>query len=115
MDCIFCKIIAGGIPSSKVFENDSVYAFDDINPLAPVHVLIIPKKHVENAGALSAQEAGIMADLFSAAQEIAALKGINESGYRVITNSGPDSGQEVYHLHLHLLGGRKLGYLVGTL
>jgi len=112
MDCIFCKIASGEIDSSKVYENDSVFAFDDIRPLAPVHVLIIPKKHIENVAALTPQDADIVTALFNAAIETASIKGIKESGFRIITNSGTDSGQEVYHLHLHLLGGKLLGPLL---
>jgi len=112
MDCIFCKIASGEISSSKVYENDSVFAFDDINPLAPVHVLIIPKKHIENAAALTPQDADVTVAMFSAAIEAASVKGIRESGFRIITNSGTDSGQEVYHFHLHLLGGKQLGPLL---
>ncbi|MCL1910793.1 MAG: histidine triad nucleotide-binding protein [Leptospirales bacterium] len=112
MDCIFCKIASGEMSSSKVYENDSVLAFDDIRPLAPVHVLIIPKKHIENAAALTLQDADIMAAMLNAAIEAASIKGIKESGFRIITNSGADSGQEVYHLHLHLLGGKQLGPLL---
>ena len=106
MDCLFCKIIAGEIPSSKVFENESVYAFNDINPLAPVHVLIVPKKHIENVDDLKSGDASVIGDMFLAAQKIAELKGI-QGAYRIITNNGKDGGQEVFHLHLHLLGGRK--------
>ena len=112
MDCIFCKIVSGEISSSKVYENDSVLAFDDIRPLAPIHVLIIPKKHIENAAALTPQDADITAAMFNAAVEVASIKGVKESGFRIITNSGLDSGQEVYHLHLHLLGGKQLGPLL---
>ena len=112
MNCIFCKIASGEINSSKVYENDSVLAFDDIRPIAPVHVLIIPKKHIENAGALTPENSNIMAAMFNAVNEVASIKGIKESGFRIITNSGPDSGQEVYHFHLHLLGGKQLGPLL---
>ena len=112
MDCIFCKIASGEMNSSKVYENDSVFAFDDIRPLAPVHVLIIPKRHIENAAALPPQDADVMTAMFKAAIEVASIKGIKESGFRIITNSGIDSGQEVYHFHLHLLGGKQLGPLL---
>jgi len=112
MDCIFCKIASGEMSSSKVYENDYVFAFDDIRPLAPVHVLIIPKKHIENAAALTPQDADIMAAMFNAAIEAASIKGIKENGFRIITNSGINSGQEIYHFHLHLLGGKQLGPLL---
>lgn len=106
MDCIFCKIIAGQIPSTKVYENDSVYAFDDISPLSPVHVLIVPKKHIKNIDEITAGNSSIMGDIFTAINEIAAIKGVKEKGYRVIINNGKAAGQEVWHMHLHLLGGK---------
>ena len=105
-DCLFCKIIRGDIPSAKVFENDDVFAFRDINPQAPVHVLIVPKKHVANL--LEGAEAGIMDPLMRAAAEIARQQGLAENGFRLITNCGRDGAQSVNHLHLHLLGGRKM-------
>ena len=106
MDCIFCKIIAGEIPSSKVYENESVYAFDDIDPKAPAHVLIVPKKHVASLNELNPEDAGLMGDIFMAVKEIAAIKGIAEKGYRVILNNGRAGGQEVFHIHFHVLGGK---------
>ena len=105
-DCLFCRIMRGEIPSTKVFENDKVYAFRDINPQAPVHVLIIPKTHVSDV--IEGAKAGLMNDLASAAAEIARQEGVAESGFRLITNCGPDSCQTVKHLHLHLLGGAQL-------
>jgi histidine triad (HIT) family protein len=106
MDCIFCKIIAGEIPSGKVYENDSVYAFNDIHPISPVHVLVVPKKHVKNVNDIDSDSGQMLSDLFVAVKEIAAMKGLKERGYRVIINNGKAAGQEVFHLHLHLLGGR---------
>ena len=113
MDCLFCKIIAGEIPSAKVYENDKVYAFRDINPEAPVHVLIVPKGHIASANELAAENAGIVADIFLAAKEIATLEGIAEGGYRIVNNCGADGGQTVGHLHFHMLGGRSLAWPPG--
>ena len=107
-NCLFCKIIAGEIPSSKVYEDNNVYAFRDINPQAPVHVLVVPKAHIESANALTAENAGAVSDCFLAIPAIAAQEGLAD-GYRVINNCGPDAGQTVMHLHFHLIGGRKLG------
>ena len=106
-DCIFCKIIAGEIPSTKVFENETVYAFRDINPMAPVHVLIVPKAHVASADGINAENSGLVAAIFEAIPQIAAAEGLT-NGYRVITNCGEDGCQSVKHLHFHLLGGKKL-------
>lgn len=106
-DCIFCKIIAGEIPSKKVFETDAVYAFRDINPMAPVHVLIVPKQHVCCADAIDEGNSACVARIFEAIPKIAAAEGLT-NGYRVITNCGEDGCQSVKHLHFHLLGGKKL-------
>ena len=106
-DCIFCKILKGEIPSSKVFENESVYAFRDINPMAPVHVLVIPKTHVSSADEIGAENASLVAKIFEAIPKIAKAEGL-VNGYRVITNCGEDGCQSVKHLHFHLLGGKKL-------
>lgn len=106
-DCIFCKIASGKIPSKKVYENEHVFAFDDISPQAPVHTLIIPKEHVVNFQDEPSKE--LIAELFSAIPVVAKLKGVDESGYRIIQNNGSDSGQSVFHMHIHLLGKRNLG------
>lgn len=111
-DCIFCKIIEGTIPSDKVYETDTVLAFRDIQPAAPVHVLIIPKKHIATMNDVAEQDAQVMADIFKAARHIAAELGVAEGGYRLINNVNSDGGQVVYHLHVHLLGGKKLGGLL---
>jgi histidine triad (HIT) family protein len=103
--CIFCKIVAGEIPSNKVLENDDFYAFNDINPQAPVHVLIIPKAHVVSFEDVSAET---MAGMTSFIKEVAKEVGVSEDGYRLITNIGDNGGQEVKHLHFHLLAGAKL-------
>jgi len=107
MDCIFCKIIAGEIPSSRVYEDEWVYAFRDIQPLAPVHVLIVPKSHIPSADAIGAENSTLVSKIFEAIPKIAASEGLT-NGYRVITNCGEDGCQSVKHLHFHLLGGKKL-------
>ena len=105
-DCLFCKIIRGEIPGDKVFENDKVFAFRDIHPQAPVHILIVPKTHVANV--LEGADKGIVADVIAAAAQIAREQGLAENGFRLITNCGRDGAQSVEHLHFHLLGGKKL-------
>ena len=107
MDCIFCKIAAGEIPSTKVFENDDVVAFRDLNPQAPVHVLVIPRMHIASADGVNAENSTVIAKIFEAIPEIAKAEGL-ANGYRVITNCGEDACQSVKHLHFHLLGGKKL-------
>ena len=106
-DCIFCKIIAGDIPSSKVFENEYVYAFRDIAPMAPVHVLVVPKLHIASADGINTENSAYVARIFEAIPQIAAAEGL-ANGYRVITNCGEDGCQSVKHLHFHILGGKKL-------
>ena len=108
MDCIFCKIISGDIPSKKVYEDESVYAFYDINPMAPVHVLIIPKQHIASINEVTAENSSVIAHIYEVAAKLAAELGIAESGYRVVSNCGADAGQTVFHLHFHRLGGTKL-------
>ena len=107
MDCIFCKIIAGEIPSKKVYEDDSMLAFADINPQAPIHLLVIPKEHIPSADAISNKNSAAVAKIFEMIPKIAADAGI-KNGYRVITNCGEDGCQTVKHLHFHILGGKKL-------
>ena len=107
-DCIFCKIIGGTIPSQRVYEDDFVYAFRDISPQAPVHILVLPKEHVESASMLTAENSYLAAKCFEAIARIAESEGLG-NGFRVITNSGDDGGQTVFHLHFHLIGGRALG------
>ena len=106
-NCLFCKIIRGEIPSSKVMENDKVYAFRDIQPMAPVHVLVVPKTHVSGLNDESLTEEDLTACL-SACREIARSEGIAESGWRLVSNCGPDACQSVQHLHFHVLGGHKM-------
>ncbi|SFS86181.1 histidine triad nucleotide-binding protein [Paenibacillus sp. BC26] len=108
MDCIFCKIIEGAIPSNKVFENERVLAFHDIQPQAPVHTLIIPKKHIPTMNDVTEEDDAVMAELFAVARQLAKELGVAETGYRLVNNCNGDSGQIVFHLHLHLLGGEKL-------
>ncbi len=106
-DCLFCKIIAGEIPSAKVFENDKILAFKDIHPQAPVHILIIPKEHYDSVNALTEDSAAVTGDIMLAAKQLAEEFHL-EKGYRLITNIGEDGGQTVKHLHFHLIGGLKL-------
>ncbi|MNI07356.1 HIT-like protein [compost metagenome] len=110
-DCIFCKIVEGSIPSTKVYENDHVFAFRDIVPAAPVHILIIPKKHFASLNDATEEDWSLIGHIHQAAQLIAKEQGVAESGYRLVNNCGPDSGQIVFHLHYHLLAGEKLGPL----
>ena len=107
MDCIFCKIVAGEIPSAKVYEDESVYAFRDIQPQAPVHVLVVPKKHIASADEVNGENADLVAKIFAAIPVIAKAEGLT-NGYRVITNCGEDACQTVKHLHFHVMGGKKL-------
>ena len=107
MDCLFCSIIKGDIPSSKVYEDENVYAFKDINPNAPVHVLVVPKNHIASIDDVDECSVAFVAPVIEAIPKIAKLCGL-ENGYRVITNVGEDGGQSVKHLHFHILGGEKL-------
>ena len=107
MDCIFCKIIAGDIPSTKVYEDELVYAFRDINPQAPTHILVIPKAHIESVNAVSAENSAVVAHIFEVIPQIAQAEGL-VGGYRVVSNCGADAGQTVLHLHFHILGGKEL-------
>ena len=107
MDCLFCKIIAGEIPSSKVYEDEYVYAFNDIAPQTPVHILVVPKTHICCADAVDADNSIYVAKIFEAVPKIAASAGL-KNGYRVITNCGEDACQTVKHLHFHVMGGRQL-------
>lgn len=107
MDCLFCAIIKGDIPSKKVYEDDSCYAFLDIAPQAPVHCLVVPKEHIASADAISADNSAVVSKIFEAIPKIASGLGL-VNGYRVITNIGEDGAQSVKHLHFHILGGKKL-------
>jgi histidine triad (HIT) family protein len=112
-DCIFCKIIAGEIPSTQVYRDDLVTAFRDINPVSPTHVLIVPNQHIASVNDLASDDEQLVGHLFTIAKQLAAQEGIAESGYRLIVNTGPDGGQEVFHIHLHLLGGKQMRYPMG--
>lgn len=114
MDCIFCKIVEGTLPSRKVYEDDEIVAFHDIEPLAPVHLLVIPKRHIPSLDAATSEDAEQLGKLMLAAQRVAQDAGLSKNGYRVATNVGPDAGQVVFHLHLHVLGGDKLGNPIST-
>lgn len=105
--CIFCEIIAGNIPSTKVYEDDNILAFKDIAPAAPVHIIVVPKEHIESANAIDADNSKYVSAIFEKIPEIAKTQGIDS--YRIINNCGEDAGQTVKHLHFHILGGMKMG------
>ena len=107
MDCIFCKIIAGDIPSTKVYEDELVFAFRDINPQAPTHILVIPKAHIASVNDITAENSAMGAHIFEVIPKIAAMENLKD-GYRVVSNCGPNAGQTVFHLHFHILGGKEL-------
>jgi histidine triad (HIT) family protein len=113
-DCLFCKIVAGDIPSTAVLDRESVYAFRDIAPAAPVHVLVVPKLHVRDATTLDGGHGPLLVEMIDAANAVARAEGIAESGYRLIFNVGPDAGQTVFHLHMHVVGGAPLGGVART-
>ena len=113
MDCLFCKIIAGEIPSSKVYEDDLVFAFRDIDPKAPTHILIIPKQHIASVNEINDENCAIVGHIFKVAADIAKNEGIAQDGYRIVTNIGENGGQTVGHLHYHMLGGRSLQWPPG--
>ena len=112
-DCLFCKIIAGDIPSNKVYSDEHVFAFHDINPAAPTHVLVIPKKHLSAVNDGGEQNEALLGKLLIAANKIAAQLELEEAGFRYVINTGRDGGQTVFHLHLHILGGRPLSWPPG--
>ncbi len=112
-ECIFCKIAQGEIPAEVVHETDQLVAFRDLNPQAPTHILVIPRKHIATLNDLEAEDAELMGRLYLAAKEIAAAEGIAERGYRTVVNCNPEAGQTVFHIHLHLLGGRSMGWPPG--
>ena len=107
VDCLFCKIVAGEIPSTKVYEDDQVLAFRDIAPMAPTHILVIPKTHIGSVAEINADNSGVVSHIFEVIPQIAAAEGL-ANGYRVVSNCGQDAGQTVHHLHFHILGGREL-------
>ena len=107
MSCLFCKIIAGDIPSAKVYEDELVYAFRDIAPQAPTHILVVPKAHIESCNGVTAENSAVVAHIFEVIPQIAKAEGL-ETGYRVVSNCGDHAGQTVHHLHFHILGGKPL-------
>ena len=112
-NCIFCKIIAGEIPAARLYEDEEMLAFQDINSMAPVHFLVIPKKHIKNLFALEQEDSALIGRLFRKAQELAKEQGCEEKGGRFVINTKSDGGQTVDHLHIHFLGGRLLGWPPG--
>jgi len=113
MDCIFCKIVAGEIPSDTLYKDEEIIAFRDINPMAPTHLLVIPRKHIASLADMAEVESSLVADMVKVANQLAKSEGITESGYRVVINCGQQGGQLVPHLHMHLLGGRQLSGALG--
>jgi histidine triad (HIT) family protein len=112
-DCIFCKIVAGELPSERLFQDDHVTAFRDINPAGPVHVLIVPNKHISGVNQIEDADAVLIGQLLTVARDLAVEEGVADSGYRLIINQGKDAGQIVNHLHLHLIGGQRMRYPMG--
>lgn len=111
--CLFCRIVNGELPSQEVLATERTYAFRDLNPSAPTHVLVIPREHIENADTVRAEDADVLVEMVLAAQRIARAEGIEEGGYRLVFNVGEDTGNSVPHLHLHVLGGRQMGWPPG--
>jgi histidine triad (HIT) family protein len=109
MDCLFCKIIEGKIPSAKVYEDENVLAFKDIQPQAPLHYLFVPKHHTESLATLPESETGIIDKIFTAIKKVAEKEGVSKRGYRTVINTNGDGGQTVWHLHVHLMAGKKMG------
>ncbi len=112
MDCLFCKIISGDIPSAKVYEDDAVFAFRDIEPQAPTHILIVPKQHIKSAAEITEENSAVIARIFEVAAKIAEAEGLVD-GYRIVNNCGDSAGQTVKHLHFHLMGGREFTWPAG--
>ncbi len=108
-ECLFCKIIEGQIPSQKVYEDEDVLAFNDINPIAPIHILVIPKKHIASLAHMQAGDEEVVGKIYKVIDKISEEKGFKKDGYRVIVNCGENGGQEVMHLHFHIIAGKKLG------
>lgn len=112
-DCLFCKIVAGDIPSTNLLDRGGVFAFRDVSPQAPTHILIVPKDHVRDVSVLDENSGGLLDEMVAAANELARSEGIDGSGYRLVLNVGADAGQTVFHLHLHLMGGRPMAWPPG--
>lgn len=108
-DCLFCKIIKGEIPSNKVYEDEDILAFNDINPVAPIHILVVPKKHIASLAHINKDDEAIIGKIYEVINKIAEEKGFKENGFRVVVNCGKDAGQEVMHLHFHILAGARFG------
>jgi histidine triad (HIT) family protein len=113
VNCIFCKIVSGEIPSQKVYADEWVTAFRDIHPVAPTHILIVPNKHLASVNEIEPEDESSMGHMLTVARKLAEEEKIAQTGYRLIINSGPHAGQEVFHLHMHLLGGQKMRYPMG--
>ena len=111
--CLFCKIISGEIKGAIVFRDDQATAFRDINPVGPTHILIVPNRHIASVNELASGDEGLMGHLFTVAGQLAKSEGIDQTGYRLITNTGPDAGQAIFHLHVHLIGGQRMRYPMG--
>lgn len=111
--CHFCKIISDEAKATIVYRDEQVTAFRDLHPVAPTHILIVPNKHIESVNMLEPEDEQLTGHLFTVARQLASQAGISESGYRLITNTGPDGGQTIYHLHLHLIGGQRMRYPMG--
>lgn len=112
-DCIFCKIIAGELPSTTIYQDETLTAFRDINPVAPTHILIVPNKHITSNNSFQPEDEAIPGKMFTLVRQLAEQESIAENGYRLIMNTGPHGGQEVQHMHLHLIGGKKMKYPMG--
>ncbi len=112
-NCLFCRIVSGEIPSKMVYQDEQCMAFDDVNPQAPVHVLVIPRAHVESLQGFQTSETNLMGALLQGCREVAQLKGVSDSGYRVVANTGSSAGQTVFHMHFHVLGGRSFAWPPG--
>ncbi len=112
-DCIFCRIVANEAKATIVYQDKQVTAFRDIHPVAPIHILIVPNRHIESVGTLEPEDEQVVGHIFSVARKLAEKEGISEGGYRLITNTGPHGGQTVFHLHVHLIGGQRMRYPMG--
>jgi histidine triad (HIT) family protein len=112
-DCIFCKIVSGEIKGTVVYNDEQATAFRDINPAAPTHILIVPNMHIESVNSLASEDEALMGHLFTVASQLAKREGIDQTGYRLIINTGPDAGQTVFHIHVHLLGGERMKHPMG--
>lgn len=111
--CIFCRIVSGEVAAEIVFRDGQVTAFQDMHPVAPTHILIVPDKHIESVGTLEVEDEQLLGHLFSVARRLAEEKGISKGGYRLVTNTGANGGQTVFHLHVHLIGGQRMRYPMG--